>query len=380
MDIRTIQIQGSTGSIGTQTLSIIKEHIDKFKVKTLTAKSNWKLIADQAIEFSVENIAIEDEKFYPELKSYLSGKKVNIVAGRKNLIELSGSTHDVTIAGIMGISALEPTIAAIENSNIVGLANKESIICASEIMLAAAKKHNTKIVPLDSEHSAIYQSLDKAQKDKVSSITLTASGGPFRNKTLEEMADVTPEEAVKHPNWQMGGKISVDSATLMNKGLEVIEACKLFDLTPEKVEVVVHPESIIHGLVNYVDGSTIAQLGTPSMRTPISYALLYPERLRIEHKPLNLAELARLNFEAPDYNRFPLFKLAIDTASKSQFEIVVLNVANEIAVNAFLENKIKFLDIYKVVSNALQGFIPIKLTTLEDTLNLVEEIYTRSLI
>ncbi|WP_053332617.1 1-deoxy-D-xylulose-5-phosphate reductoisomerase [Candidatus Jidaibacter acanthamoebae] len=375
MDIRTVQIQGSTGSIGTQTLKIIREHPDKFKVKTLSARSNWKLLAEQAVEFDVEDIIIENESFYNELKSSLSGKKINIHAGSDALIEIAGKPYDVTIAGIMGVNALEPTVAAIKSSKVIGLANKESIICASEIMLSSAYKYKTRIIPVDSEHSAIFQSLDLSQKDKVASITLTASGGPFRNKTLKEMENVTPEEAVNHPNWKMGGKISVDSATLMNKGLELIEACKLFNLLPSKVEVIIHPESIIHGLVNYDDGSTIAQLSHPNMCVPISYALFYPDRLNIKHKALNLSELSKLHFEAPDYIRFPLLKLAIDTASKSQSEIIALNVANEVAVKAFLQGKIKFLDIYHIVNNTLEKFNPIKLNTLQDTLQLIEEIY-----
>ncbi len=370
-NVKTIQIQGSTGSIGTQTLSIIKEHPDKFKVKTLSARSNWKLLAEQALEFETENIIIEDEKYYSELKSYLFGKKINIWAGKAALIDLAKEPYDVTISGIMGAAALEPTLAAISNSKVIGLANKESIICAPDIMLLAAKKCSTRIIPVDSEHSAIFQSLDISQKDKLKSIVLTASGGPFRTKSLKEMKTVTPEAAVNHPNWKMGGKISVDSATLMNKGLEFIEACKLFSLSPSMVDIVIHPESIIHGLVNYTDGSTIAQLGYPSMRTPISYALFYPDRLDIEHRQLNLAELGKLHFEAPDYLRFPLLKLALETARKSQSEIIALNVVNEIAVNAFLQGRIKFLDIYRIVQDTLDKFNPMPLNNLEDTLELI---------
>jgi 1-deoxy-D-xylulose-5-phosphate reductoisomerase len=376
--VKTVQIQGSTGSIGTQALSIIKEHPDKFFVETLSARNNWQLLAKQAIEFSAKKVIIEDDKYHSELKDYLKDKPIEVYAGRNSLIELASAPHDVTISGIVGIAALEPTLEAIKGSKIIGLANKESIICAGDIMLSEAAKHNSQIIPVDSEHSAIFQCLDNSEFDKIRKITLTASGGPFRNKSLEEMKSVTPEEAIKHPNWNMGGKVSVDSATLMNKGLELIEACKLFTLPVGKVNVVIHPESIIHGMVNYEDGSSIAQLSIPSMRTPISYALHYPNRLDITHTELDLASLSKLTFEEPDFNRFPLLKLAIDIAHLSQSEIVALNMANEVAVNAFLQHKIKFLDIHKLVSKVIDMFSPVSVTSIAEVITVSHEVYYKA--
>jgi len=376
--MKTVQILGATGSIGLNTISIIKEHPDKFKVKNLVANNNYEKLAELAKEVNAEQVVISNPKLYANLKSTLSGSKIKVHAGEKAVEELAAESYNVTISGIVGIAALKPTLAAMKNSKIIGLANKESIICAGDLMLNAAKQNASLIVPVDSEHSAIFQIFNLKEREKIRNIIITASRGPFRNKSLAEMKKVTPEQAATHPNWKMGGKISVDCATLINKGLEVIEATKLFALSSAKISVLVHPESIVHGLVNYEDGTTLAHLSVPSMRTPISYSLYYPERLKIKHKELNLAELSKLHFDKPDYKRFPLLKLAIDIAKKSQSEMIALNVANEVAVDSFLNRKIAFLQINEVVSDVIAHFKAKKINSLDDVFAVVDKVKAKA--
>lgn len=368
--IKEVLILGSTGSIGLNTLSVISEHSEFFKIKTLVAKSNLAQLAQQAINHNVENVVIADETKYYDLKLLLSHTKINIYAGKEAIKELMHLKYDITIAGIVGIACLEPIIDVIPNTKILGIANKESLVCAGEIILKLATQHNTQIIPLDSEHNAIFQVLEPHNRDKLDKITLTASGGPFINKTIGEMKYVTPKEAIKHPNWSMGAKISVDSATLMNKGLEIIEAAQLFALSHEDIDVIIHPESIIHGIISYKDGSNLAQCSTPDIRVPISLALSYPKRTAFNYRILNLSHIKQLNFFDPDYNRFPLLKLAQQAMKEGQAARIILNSANEIAVELFLQNHIEFLDIANIVADLLEKVESIKINSIADILYL----------
>lgn len=370
--MRSINVLGATGTIGDNTLSVVREYRNQFKVKTLTASQNYQKLAALALEFNAEYVVIEHEKYYKPLKALLGNSNTQVHAGLEALQQITSLACDVTIVGISGIAGLLPTLAAIRGSKVVGLANKESIICAGDFIIAEAKQHGAQIIPVDSEHSALFQVLEEPNRPLIRNMVITASGGPFRLYTIEQMATVTPEQAVQHPNWQMGGKISVDSATLMNKGLEVIEAVKLFNIKVEQIEVVVHPESIMHGMINYEDGSSIAQLSHPSMRTPIAYAMFYPNRVGIQHRQLRLAELATLSFSEPDYSRFPLLKLAMMIANDSNAEMTALNVANEVGVNAFLQHQIGFLDIAKIVHKVVDNVKYEKLHSIADILKFAE--------
>lgn len=353
--MKNLNVLGATGSIGDNTLSIVREYPQLFQVNILSAAQNYQKLAELAIEFKAIHVVIENQEYYQPLTDLLANTDTQVHAGKQALIDLVAIESDITIIGIVGVAALLPTMSAIKGAKVIGLANKECIICAGDFVLEAARSHNTIIIPVDSEHSALFQVLEEPNRSVIDSMLITASGGPFRLYSLEQMANVTPQQAVKHPNWQMGGKISVDSATLLNKGLEVIEAVKLFNIDVDKIEVVIHPESIIHGMINYADGSSLAQLSHPSMRTPVAYAMFYPNRHPIQHKHLRLAELATLNFSEPDYTRFPLLKLAREIAKFTHAEMTALNVANEVAVHAFLQGEISFLDISKIIHQVING-------------------------
>ena len=363
--MKNILILGSTGTIGQNTLSVISEHSDKYKVKSLVGGSDVKKLIEQCLKYKPQFVAINDESKVKELRDSLSALDIKIFSGESGILELCDQEYDITVSAIVGFAALKPTLASMKNSKSIALANKESIVCAGEFLFQEAAKHNCTIIPVDSEHSAIFQIFERQNFDNITNITLTASGGAFRTYTMEQLESVTPEMAIKHPNWKMGPKITVDTATLLNKGLELIEACKLFNLPPEKVEIVVHPESIIHGLVNYSDGTVLANLSYPSMRTPISYALSYPHRQVIEHKNLSLADLGKLHFEHPDYNKFPLAKLAKDVANEGMYAGIALNTSNEIAVAKFLNNEISFLDISRNVSRFVNNLNPVNINSLE---------------
>lgn len=364
---KLIQILGATGSIGENTLSLVREHRDEFQVLTLTAHNNYNKLAELALEFLPEDVVINNQNHFGALKELLSGTNIRVHAGSDALNQVVSKNCDVTISGIVGIAALTPTMHALKGTKLIGLANKESIVCAGDMMMRSADNYGCKIIPVDSEHSGIFQILDKAHK--IRSVVITASGGPFFNSSLDFMRTVTPEMAVKHPTWKMGGKISVDSATLANKGLEVIEAARLFGLSKDALEVTVHPQSIVHAIVNYIDGSSLAQLSHPTMRTPVAYAMFYPARKPIEHRPLHLAELSNLDFFEPDYNKFPLLKLAFDLLDEPSCYSIAFNAANEAAVMAFLQNKIKFLDINTVVFEVVENFIEVS------PLNSIEEVF-----
>lgn len=350
---RTITILGSTGSVGTSTVSLIDDNPDAFGVVALTANRNAKLLAEQALRLRPEMAVVADPGAYVELKALLAGSGIEVAAGPGAVVEAARMQADTVIAAIVGAAGLEPTMAAVRRGAVIGLANKECLVCAGELMMSEISRCGSRLLPVDSEHSAIFQVFDFEHADKVDSIILTASGGPFRCFSREQMISVTPAQAVAHPNWDMGAKISVDSATMMNKGLELIEAFHLFPVAAEQIEIVVHPQSVIHSLVAYVDGSVLAQLGLPDMRTPIAYALAWPNRVAIPSIRLRLAEITQLTFENPDPDRFPALRLARQVLECGQSAPIVLNAANEIAVDAFLNDLIGFLDIPAIVEETL---------------------------
>jgi 1-deoxy-D-xylulose-5-phosphate reductoisomerase len=350
---RSITILGSTGSIGCSTLDLIRRDAENYCVQALTANRNVQSLAQQAIEFNAKFAVVADEACYGDLKTALSGTGIEAGAGPSALVEAALYPADWVMAAIVGAAGLQPTLAAVQRGIVVALANKECLVCAGDLVLAEVERSGATLLPVDSEHNAIFQVFDFKQKEAIEKIILTASGGPFRERTLKEMENVTPAEAVAHPNWDMGAKISVDSATMMNKGLELIEAHYLFGLPGEKIDIIVHRQSIIHSLVAYVDGSVLAQLGSPDMRTPIAYALGWPNRIASPSPRLDLAEIAKLDFEAPDLERFPSIRLARQALAAGGAGPAVLNAANEVAVDAFLKGWIGFLDISRTVEATL---------------------------
>ncbi len=354
---RSISILGATGSVGASTLDLVERNADDFKVVALTAASNVDDLAAAAIRTGAQIAVIADESCYVPLKEALAGTGVEAAAGQMALIEAAQCDADWTMAAIVGCAGLAPTMAAIEAGKTVALANKESLVAAGHLMMAAAKASGATILPVDSEHNAIFQCLS-GDLDRVAKITLTASGGPFRTKTLDEMRVMTPDQAVAHPNWSMGAKISVDSATMFNKGLELIEAFHLFPVGLERLDILVHPQSIIHSMVSYVDGSTLAQLGPPDMRVPIASALAWPDRMVTPCAPLDLAGIGSLDFAAPDEERFPATRLCREAISAGGGRPAQLNAANEVAVAAFLAQRIGFLDIARVVEGVMQRHAP----------------------
>jgi 1-deoxy-D-xylulose-5-phosphate reductoisomerase len=352
---RSVTILGSTGSVGANTVELVALHPDKFRVEALVANNSIFILAEQARKLKPRFVAVADPAAYGKLKEALGGiPGMELAAGPEAVIAAAQRPSDVVIAAIVGAAGLPPTLAAVRRGAVIGLANKETLVCAGALVMAEAAKAKAVMVPVDSEHSAIFQVLDEANRCSVEKIILTASGGPFRTKALDEMAAVTPEMAVAHPNWSMGAKISVDSATMMNKGLEVIEAFHLFGLAEEKIEVLVHPQSVVHSMVSYLDGSVLAQLGTPDMRTPISLALAWPKRLATPGKRLDLATIGQLTFEAPDETRFPALRLAREALRTQGGAPTILNAANEVAVQAFLSRRISFLDIARIVGDCLE--------------------------
>ncbi|RDV07112.1 1-deoxy-D-xylulose-5-phosphate reductoisomerase [Sphingorhabdus pulchriflava] len=355
---RTLSIFGATGSVGLSTLDLVRQHREKYRVIALTANGNAVELAKLAKEFEPEIAVVADEAAYPALKDTLAGTATKAAAGPAALVEAAQMDADWTMAAIVGCAGLPPTMAAIEAGKTVALANKEALVSAGDLMMAAVEQSGATLLPVDSEHNAIFQCLAGGRIDQVRKITLTASGGPFRTYSLDQMRAVTPAQAVAHPNWDMGAKISVDSATMMNKGLELIEAHHLFPVGLDKLDIVVHPQSVIHSMVEYVDRSTLAQLGSPDMRIPIASALAWPERLETNSAPLDLARISKLEFEAPDLIRFPALRLARAAAEQGGATPAILNAANEVAVAAFLAGRIAFLDIVSVVEETLTGYRP----------------------
>ena len=354
--MRTISIFGATGSVGLSTLDLVRQHRAAYRVVALTANSNAADLAKLAIEFDAEIAVVADQGAYPALKDALAGTAIKAAAGPDALIEAAQMGADWTMAAIVGCAGLPPTMAAIEAGNTVALANKEALVSAGEIMMAAVARSGATLLPVDSEHNAIFQCLAGGRIDQVRKITLTASGGPFRTFKMDQMRSVTPAQAVAHPNWDMGAKISVDSATMMNKGLELIEAHHLFPVGLDKLDVLVHPQSVIHSMVEYVDCSTLAQLGSPDMRIPIASTLAWPERITSNCKPLDLANIGNLSFEAPDLVRFPALQLARSAAESGGTAPAMLNAANEVAVAAFLDGRIAFLDIANIVEAVVSRY------------------------
>ncbi|MEG3154824.1 1-deoxy-D-xylulose-5-phosphate reductoisomerase [Sphingomonas sp. RB1R13] len=349
---RTLAILGATGSIGTSTLDLVERHPERFEVVALTAATRVAELADAARRTRARLAVIDDAALLPELEQRLAGTDCRAATGRDALIEAAVSA-EVVMAAIVGCAGLEPVMAAIAAGRTILLANKEALVSAGALMMGAAKQHGATILPVDSEHNAIFQCLAGSRSQDVSRIILTASGGPFRTCSLAQMRDMSPEQAVAHPNWTMGAKISVDSATMMNKGLELIEAHHLFGLPPGRIDILVHPESVIHSMVEYVDGSVLAQMGSPDMRIPIAHALAWPERIATPAARLDLAKLASLHFEVPDENRFPALRLAREALDSGAVAPIVLNAGNEEAVAAFLDQRIGFGDIADLVEDLL---------------------------
>jgi 1-deoxy-D-xylulose-5-phosphate reductoisomerase len=351
---RTITILGATGSVGSSTLDLVARAPDRFEVLALTANRDVGGLATAARQVSAQRAVIADPGLLGELREALSGTDIEASAGEGAILGAAAAGADWTMAAIVGCAGLAPTMAAIRQGKTVALANKEALVSAGALMTEAASASGATLLPVDSEHNAIFQCFDAARPTSVRRIILTASGGPFREKSLEEMRAMTPAQAVAHPNWSMGAKISVDSATLMNKGLELIEAFHLFPLPAEAFEVVIHPQSVIHSLVEYVDGSFLAQLGAPDMRIPIAHTLAWPERMETPCERLDLVKIGSLAFEAPDLERFPALRLAQEALQAGGARPAVLNAANEIAVEAFLANGIGFLDIASIAAQTLQ--------------------------
>ena len=380
---RSISIFGATGSVGLSTLDLVRQHRSAYRVVALTANGNATALAELAREFDADLAVVAEAGSYVALKEALSGTRTEVAAGADALIEAAKRDVDWTMASIVGCAGLPPTMAAIEEGRTVALANKEALVSAGDLMMAAVKRSGTTLLPVDSEHNAIFQCINGAKLEQVRKITLTASGGPFREWPLEQMRAVTPAEAVAHPNWDMGAKISVDSATMMNKGLELIEAYHLFPVGLDRLDVLVHPQSVIHSMVEYVDCSTLAQLGSPDMRIPIASALAWPERIATNCKPLDLATIGHLTFEKPDPVRFPALRLARAAITEGGAKPAILNASNEVAVEAFLKGEIGFLDIAALVEATLSGYAPNNMPTRLDDLFSIDAAarnYTSALI
>jgi 1-deoxy-D-xylulose-5-phosphate reductoisomerase len=350
---RKVTILGSTGSVGTQTVDLLLRDPDAYQVMTLTARKNVALLAQQARQLNAQNVVIADESQYAALKDALADTKISVAAGAKAVAEAAEDESEWVMAAIVGAAGLPGTLAAARKGKMVAFANKETLVCAGPLMMKLVESANATLLPVDSEHNAIWQVFDFDHPENIRRIIVTASGGPFRTKTREEMATMTAADAVKHPVWAMGAKISVDSATLMNKTLEVIEAAFLFRMPSEKIDVLVHPQSVIHSMVDYVDGSVLAQLGTPDMRTPISTTLAYPNRMPTPATQLDFVKLGQLTFEAPDPVKFPALRMGREALKLGGTAPALMNAANEIAVQAFLDGKIGFLDIERIIEATL---------------------------
>ena len=367
MEKRRIAILGSTGSIGKQTLDVIRQHRDLFEVELLTANNSSDLLITQAIEFDCNTVVICNENKYKEVSEALQKYDIKVFAGIKSVCDLvSGDNIDIVVAAMVGFSGLAPAIEAVKAGKAIALANKETLVAAGSIIMDLALKYHSPILPVDSEHSAIFQCLLGAGNNKISKIHLTASGGPFRTMDRPEIAKATKEMALKHPNWNMGAKITIDSATMMNKGFEMIEAKWLFDVAPENINIVVHPESIIHSMIEYEDGAIIAQMGHPDMRESIQFAINFPNRLPLNNKKINFSELGKLSFFAPDNEKFPALGLSFKAIAKGGNIPCAMNAANEAAVAAFLKDKIHFYDISDIVEKCINDITYIEKPTIEE--------------
>ena len=363
--MKIVSLLGSTGSVGTQTVDLLLGALEQYRVRALVGGRNVALLAQQARQLNAEIAVIADAALVGDLATALAGTNIRVAAGAEAVLAAAALDVDWTLAAITGAAGLAPTLAAIRQGRAVALANKEALVCAGEVMMAAVRDAGATLLPVDSEHNAIFQSLADKNHTAVEKVILTASGGPFRTASLEEMGRATPELALRHPVWSMGPKISIDSATMMNKGLEIIEAARLFSLNDTKIDVLIHPQSIIHGMVYYRDGSVLAQLGSPDMRIPIAYTLAWPMRMITSSRRLDLAQLARLDFHAPDFQRFPALGLARNALRAGGGAPTILNAANEVAVAAFLDRRIGFLEIAETVARVLDALGTQRADTLE---------------
>ncbi len=356
MAVKTITVLGSTGSVGTQTLDIVAENPENFHIRALVGGNNLLVLAEQARKFRPELTVCAEASMLPALRAALAGTGLAAAGGREAVLEAAAMPADWTMSAITGVAGLEPTLAAVKQGGCIAFANKEALVSAGDVLIRAVADAGATLLPVDSEHNAIMQALCGSEPKSVDKIILTASGGPFRNLCREEMRHVMPEAALRHPVWSMGAKISIDSATMMNKCLEIIEAARLFSLPSSRIEVLIHPQSVIHGMVFFSDGSVLAQLGTPDMRIPIAHTLAWPKRLATQAPRLDLAAIARLDFSPPDEAQFPALRLAREVLAAGAGAPTVLNAANEIAVAAYLAGKIGFLDITAIVEDVLQSF------------------------
>lgn len=381
--MQKLVILGSTGSIGKSTLSVVDNNPEQYQVFALVGGKNVELITEQCQQYHPRFVALDDEQAAAKLKENLTtlGLKTEVLSGQKAICELSSHPEvDMVMAAIVGAAGLLPTLSAVQAGKKVLLANKESLVTCGQIFIDEARKSGAKLLPVDSEHNAIFQSLPPEAQEKVgfcplaelgvSKIILTGSGGPFRTKPLNEFGQITPAQAVAHPNWSMGKKISVDSATMMNKGLEYIEARWLFNASADEMEIIIHPQSIIHSMVRYIDGSVIAQMGNPDMRTPIAHTMAYPNRINAGVAPLDFFKLKELTFIEPDFARYPNLKLAIDAFAAGQYATTAMNAANEVAVDAFLNEKIRFTDIVEVNRQVVENIAPIQVKEIADVLHI----------
>jgi len=373
MAVRRITVLGSTGSVGCNTLDLVGRSPERFAVEALVAGRNAIKLAEQAREYRAKLAVVADPAEYRSLKSELSGSGIEVAAGAEAVNEAAARPAEWVMAAIVGAAGLAPTLAAIRRGAVVALANKEVLVCAGSLVMAEAARHGATLLPVDSEHNAIFQVFENGRREMIERVVLTASGGPFREKSLEVMESATPEQAVAHPNWRMGAKISVDSATMMNKGLELIEAHHIFQFPEDQIDILVHPQSVVHGLVCYSDGSMLAQLGSPDMRTPIAYSLAWPERMAAPVTRLNLAQLGKLTFEPPDPGRFPALRLARAALRQGGGAPTILNAANEAAVHAFLGREIGFREIARVVERTLELLPDQDLLDLQDVYTLDRE-------
>lgn len=366
--MKRITILGATGSIGTSTLDLIERNRDGFEVLALTANSDVDGLAAAAKRVGAKRAVVADATRYEALKAALADTGIEAAAGADAVCDAARMGADWTMAAIVGCAGLKPVMAAIESGGTLALANKEALVSAGEVMTRAVEAHGVTLLPVDSEHNAVFQCLDRTAPKGVARIILTASGGPFRERTLDEMRGITPEQAVAHPNWSMGAKISVDSATMMNKGLELIEAFHLFPVGADQLDIIVHRQSVVHSMVEYIDGSVLAQMGSPDMRTPIAYALAWPERMETPCERLDLAKVARLDFEAADAVRFPAIGLAKEALRAGGARPAILNAANEVAVEAFLKGRVGFLEIAAIVADTLERYDPLAPDSLDAVL------------
>lgn len=373
---RRIAILGSTGSIGRQALDVVRQHKDLFEVELLTANNSSALLIEQAMEFRPGSVVICNEAKYQEVADALQPNDVKVFTGMDSVCSLVGAEDiDIVLTALVGFSGLRPTISAIKAGKIIALANKETLVAGGSVVMDLARKYNSPILPVDSEHSAIFQCLLGATGNPISRIHLTASGGPFRTWDRDRIAAATKNEALRHPQWTMGAKITIDSATMMNKGFEMIEARWLFDTAPDKINIVVHPQSIIHSMVEFADGAVIAQLGNPDMREPIQFALSFPERLSLNNKKLDFASLQGLTFEEPDMEKFPCLSLAFEAIRKGGNVPCAMNAANEAAVAAFLKDGVRFYDIPEIISACMAGVDFVEKPTVDDLLSTNAEVY-----